>query len=135
MIIDITSFKQATLRLQEILVRYNREPEDLVVQDSVVLRFKYTYELAYKTLKRFLTATSANPSEIDAMSFQDIVRTGNEKGLLKGNVGIWLKYRDKRNITSQADDSNKAKEVIALAPKFYKEAEYLLDHLSQRNDQ
>jgi len=134
MIIDLSSFKQALDRLNEILERYSRESQDLAVQDSVVQRFEYTYELTYKTLKRFLEITSANPAEIEAMSFQDLIRTGNEKGLLNSSVGVWLSYRDKRNITSHTYDSGKANDVILAAPKLYEEAKYLLDRITERND-
>jgi len=133
MIIDLSSFEQATGRLGEILERYSREAQDLAVQDSVVQRFEYTYELAYKTLKRFLEMTSANPAGIDAMSFQELIRTGNEKGLLLSNADIWLGYRDKRNMTSHTYDIAKAREVISVAPKFYEEAQYLLERLKERN--
>ena len=133
MILDLSSFTQSIDRLEEILERYSRESQDLAVQDSVVQRFEYTYELAHKTLKRFLEMTSANPSEIEAMSFQDLIRTGNEKGLLKSSSEVWMDYRDKRNTTSHTYDSSKAVNVIMIAPKFYEEAKYLLERIRGRN--
>ena len=132
-IIDLSSLEQAVDRLGEILERYGKEAQDLAVQDSVVQRFEYTYELAYKTLKRFLEMTSANPAEIDVMSFQELIRTGNEKGLLKSRADTWLSYRDKRNMTSHTYDSTKAGEVISIAPKFYEEAKHLLERIKERN--
>ena len=133
MIIDLSSLKKATGRLGEILDRYASEPEDLAVQDSVVQRFEYTYELAYKTLKRFLEETAANPAAASAMGFQDIIREGNEKGLLKGDTKTWIKYRDKRNITSHTYDGDKAQDVISIVPKFYEEAMFLLERLEEQN--
>jgi hypothetical protein len=82
MIVDFSSLEKALGRFGEIIDRYNRERDGLAVQDAVVQRFEYTYELAYRTLKRFLEAASENPGEIDLMSFQNIIRLGNEKGLL-----------------------------------------------------
>ena len=134
MIIDLTSFEQSIDRLAEILERYQKEPQDLAVQDSVVQRYEYTYELAYKTLKRFLEMTSANPSAFDIMSFQDLIRSGNEKELLKSDASTWLGFRDKRNLTSHTYDSSKAQEVITIAPVFYAEAIYLRDRIRERND-
>ncbi len=133
MVIDLYSFQQAINRLREALERHEEEPEDLFVQDSVVQRFEYTYELAYKTLKRFLEATAASAAEIDAMSFQNLIRTGNESGLLKSSAATWLDYRDKRNMTSHTYDNAKALEVIAVAPLFLEESEYLLSELERRN--
>ncbi len=46
--IDLTSFRQTIERLGEILERYQREPDDLAVQDSVAPLFydeaKYLYD-------------------------------------------------------------------------------------------
>ena len=133
MIIDISSFKQAIDRLEEVLQRYEKEPQDLFVQDSVVKRFEYTYELAYKTLKRFLEASTGSKTTVKAMIFHDIIRTGNEMGLLKGNAKDWLEYREKRNITSHTYDNDKSNEVISIVPKFYEEAKFLLERIDEKN--
>jgi nucleotidyltransferase substrate binding protein (TIGR01987 family) len=133
MIIDTTSFKQAISRLDEALQRYEQEPQDLFVQDSVVKRFEYTYALAYKILGRFLEATADTTEDISLMTFQELVRLGNEKGLLKGGTKDWLEYREKRNITSHTYDNDKSNEVIAIVPKFYEESKFLLERITEKN--
>lgn len=118
--------------MNEILERYRREPQDLAVQDSVVQRFVYTYELACKTLKRYLEATSSSPAEINLMSFQELIKTGNEKGLLRGNAAAWLNYRNMCNITSYPYNSDKAKDVIAAAPSLREEAGFMMERIMER---
>ncbi len=52
------------------------------LRNSVIQCFEFSYELSHKMLKRFLAETAASSEDIDTLSFQDIIRTGNEKNLL-----------------------------------------------------
>ena len=52
-------------------------------------RFEFTYELAHKILKRYLEYAAANPDHFDEMTFQELIRSGNEQGLL---LGEWLDW-------------------------------------------
>jgi nucleotidyltransferase substrate binding protein (TIGR01987 family) len=134
MIIDTSSFKQAISRLDEALQRYEQESQDLAVKDSVVKRFEYTYALAYKTLGRFLKAVSGVPKDIDIITLQELVRDGNEMGLLKGDIKDWLEYHKKRNLTPHAYDNDTANKIITIVPKFYEEAKFLLERIEERNN-
>ena len=46
--LDTTSFEKTLNSLIEILVRYNKEPNDVIVRDTTIQRFEYTYSLALK---------------------------------------------------------------------------------------
>lgn len=83
-------------------------------------------------LKRYLEMTEASPAEIDGMSFPDLIRTGSEKGLLLHGWDRWKSYREARRITSHTYDEKKAAQVFAEVPGFLKEAEYILQQISQR---
>jgi hypothetical protein len=63
-------------------------------------------------LKRYLEMTASNPSEIDAMSFQNLIRLGSEKGLLRSDWEQWKIYRQARGTTSHTYDEKKAQEVF-----------------------
>lgn len=80
-------------------------------------------------LKRFLKNTAANPADIDGFSFQQLIRTGAERGLLANSRDHWSDYRLARNITSHSDNEAKALEVFARIPAFLNEAAYLLAQL------
>lgn len=130
--LNISPFEKAITQLQEGLERYRKDISDTQIRDGLIQRFEFTYELAHKTLKRYLEQAAANPTEIDAMAFQDIVRTANEQGLLRGDWPAWRRYREMRARTSHTCDEQTALEVVAGIPDFLEEAIYLQDKLRQR---
>ena len=96
---------------------------------SVIQCFEFTYELSHKMLTRYLEETAANPEEIDLSTFQNIIRIGNEKGLLRSDWTVWRNYRHARSNSSHTYDGNKAEAVYRIAADFLKEAKYLYQHL------
>lgn len=127
--LDLTPLEKAMARLREGLARYQQDIGDTQIRDGLIQRFEFTYEISHKMLKRFLQATSANPAEFGDMSFQDLIRTGNERGLLLGSWPDWKKYRDMRAKTSQSYDEEAALEVVGGIPAFLEEVDYLSSHL------
>jgi nucleotidyltransferase substrate binding protein (TIGR01987 family) len=83
-------------------------------------------------LRRFIRQTAASPEEVDRMSFQDLIRTANQQGLLLGDMPAWHRYRDSRARTSHTDRAETAKQVAEAIPAFLAEAEYLRDQLRSR---
>lgn len=103
------------------------------LRNSVIQCFEFTYELSHKMLKRYLEETAANPEEIDVSSFQNLIRTGNEKGLLRSDWLNWKEYRQARTNSSHTYDEDKAEAVYAIAPDFLQEARYLYQQLMERS--
>lgn len=132
MSLDITPLRNAATRLREGLERYARDTGDTQIRDGLIQRFEFTYEISHKMLKRFLAAISASPGEFDEMSFADLIRTGNERGLLKGDWPAWRVYRDMRAKTSHTYDEDVALEVVAQIPAFLEETECLIARLQER---
>ncbi|WP_304950279.1 nucleotidyltransferase substrate binding protein [Sulfitobacter sp.] len=130
--LELSSFEKALTSLGEALAEYDRTQSQFV-KDACIQRFEYTYELAHKLLKRQLEAMSANPSEIDQMSFPDMIRSGAERGLLANGWDEWRRFRDARNATSHAYNEKKANEVFERIPAFRDEAAFLLASLQERN--
>lgn len=120
------------MSLEVALTRSSEVPLDDVIRDACIQRFEFTYELSHKMLKRFLEATSANPAEVDAMSFQDLIRLGSERGLLLGDWFQWREFRGARAATSHTYDEHKAAEVFAQIPSFVEEARFLRDRLREQ---
>ena len=117
--LDITSLEKAVASLEAALARQARTPDDDMIRDACIQRFEFTYELTHKMLKRFLEATSADPAAFDAMPFQDLIRTGSERGLLRSDWSRWKLFRTARSITSHTYDEDKAREVFAIVPDFW----------------
>ncbi|MBZ4211061.1 MAG: nucleotidyltransferase [Comamonadaceae bacterium] len=103
------------------------------LRNSVIQCFEFTYELSWKMLKRYLEETEANPAEIDIGTFQNLIRLGNERALLRSDWYQWKTYRQARTDSSHTYDAAKAEAVFAVAPDFLAEARALLDELSRRS--
>lgn len=103
------------------------------LRNSVIQCFEFTYELSHKMLKRYLEETAANPEEIDVSSFQNLIRTGSEKGLLRSDWLLWKEYRQARTNSSHTYDEDKAEAVYRIAPDFLQEARYLYQQLMERS--
>lgn len=138
MSIDFSTLSRAIGQLEKSLIYAN---SDLAKSDpglkeqlrnSVIQCFEFTYELSHKMLKRYIESTAASPDEVDLGTFQNLVRTGNEKGLLRSDWSKWRTYRQARNDSSHAYDEDKAEAVFEIAPDFLDEARYLLIELESR---
>ena len=103
------------------------------LRNSVIQCFEFTYELSHKMLKRYIEKISASPGEFDLSSFQNLIRTGNEKGLLRSNWLRWKEYRQARNDSSHTYDRKKAELVYTVASDFLDEAKFLYQQLIDRN--
>jgi nucleotidyltransferase substrate binding protein (TIGR01987 family) len=130
--LDIGPFVRALARLTEGLDRHHKEPDDEQLRDGLIQRFEFTYELSHRMLRRYLRLVAASPDTFDQMPFQDLVRTGNEQGLLRGDWPVWRRYRDMRARTSHTYAAAVAEQVVACIPDFLADALYLGDQLQRR---
>jgi nucleotidyltransferase substrate binding protein (TIGR01987 family) len=119
-------------RLQEGFERHQREPADEQLRDGLIQRFEFTYELSYRMLRRFLRHVAASPDAYDQMSFQDLIRSANEQGLLLRDWTAWRRYRDMRAKTSHTYSTSVAAEVVGGIPDFLAEAAHLCSQIRRR---
>ncbi len=138
--LDFSSLENAISQLEKSL-KYAISPiaqEDYELfeqlRNSVIQCFEFTYELSHKMLKRYLEETAASPEEIDLSTFQNLIRTGNEKGLLRSDWSRWRMYRQARTDSSHTYSEDKAEAVYQIAPDFLDEAKYLYQQLMARTD-
>lgn len=129
---SLESLQNAIRRLAEGLERYQRDISDTQIRDGLVQRFEFTYELAHKTLKRYLEYTSATPEIYDSMPFQDMIRSANEQNLLRSDWPRWRLFREMRSKTSHTYDEEIALEVVSGIPAFLDEAVFLRDRLAEK---
>lgn len=133
MTLDIAPLASAIGRLEEGLATYERDKTQALIRDGLIQRFEFTYEIAHKMLKRYLELASPTPGQFDNMAFPDLIRSGNEQGLLRGDWPTWKVYRDMRAKTSHTYDEGIALEVVSGISPFLDEARYLRDQLRQRS--
>jgi nucleotidyltransferase substrate binding protein (TIGR01987 family) len=136
--LDVSSFEKAASQLQEALsycksdVAKNDPHLALHLRAAAIQAFEFTYEVAYKMLKRFLQATEANADAIESMTFNEIIRLGYERGLLSAELREWKAFRINRNATSHTYNEARAQDVYNGIPLFFTEARFLLKELKHR---
>lgn len=129
--LDITALVDALARLEEGHARYLTDTSDAQIRDGLIQRFEFTYDLAVKTLRRYLVATGPSAQPILEMSYPTLIRTADEAGLVLNGWPRWGQYREDRNITSHTYDETKALQVVAGIPAFIEEARTLRDRLRE----
>ena len=141
MSLDFTPLGNAIAQLEKSL-SYAHSPVALAdlglreqLRNSVIHCFEFTYELSWKMLKRYLEETEANPADIDVGTFQNLIRLGNERALLRSDWRQWKTYRQARTDSSHTYDASKAEAVFAVAPDFLPEARAVFNELTRRSAQ
>jgi len=127
--LNLTSLQKAVTSFHRALDEFEKDTDNEFVRDSCIQRFEYCYDLSTKMIKRHLSNISENPSAINEMSFQQLIREGYTKGILKNSWDKWSEYRDDRNATSHGYDEERAKVVVASIVVFYEEVNFLLEQL------
>ncbi len=115
-----------------LLDRWKKDPSDLAVRYSVVKAFELTYQMALKTLIKYLEANSRRGDEVANLDFQDVIRLADQDGLLKNGWPTWKSYRENRNRTAHMYREEIAVAVTAALPEFVADARVLLDNLTRR---
>lgn len=101
------NFEKAYFSLNESIEAFEKEPNNLFIRDSIVQRYEYTIELAWKTLKDYLEEEGF----IDVSSPKKVIRMALKEGYVTDTA--WLNALDDRNKTSHAYDDEMAKEVTS----------------------
>ena len=129
---DTKQLEDAVARLGEMLDEHSRM-EDLTevlqdaVSESLMHRFEYTQEMAWKTAKRYLTKVEGYA---DDMGPKTVIRVCGGLGILDPEK--WLLYLEARHNISHDYSGSKAKAVLDAVGEFYTEARRLLGILQAR---
>ncbi|MDR1786126.1 MAG: nucleotidyltransferase substrate binding protein [Spirochaetaceae bacterium] len=130
--IDFSPFEKALSSLKEAVSVFDRDKTNTIVRDSVIQRYEYTYEMAYKMLRRFLLEAESSRQQVEEMFFADIIRTANARGLLLRDLAQWNRYRRMRNLTSHTYDEFSADSVVSIIPDFIEDADFLYAKIAGR---
>ena len=125
--LKLMSMKQAIDSLERALA----QPVDEFVRDAVIQRFKYTFELAWKMIKRHLE--SAGIVETSPLSRKELFREAARAGLID-DPEPWFRYGAARNQTSHIYNLQTANEVYKVASEFLPDVKTLLVQLEQKHD-
>lgn len=102
----------------------------LVLRDGVIQRFEYTYEQAWKLMKRVMKNDFFPPEEIESLNRRDLFRRACDIGLIQDPTP-WFRYHDARNETSHAYHNERAAAVYALVPALVSDVAALLRRLKE----
>jgi nucleotidyltransferase substrate binding protein (TIGR01987 family) len=134
---DYIQLKTAIQRFSEMLAAYrdnaNRPSlEQEAVQDSLIKRFEYTFEVAWKTCKRHLEEEGF--SEAASGSPKSIIRLAAQRNLIN-NPDSWFGYLQFRQNTSHDYSGDKAETVLDIAEDFYQDVNSLYTEMTGESAQ
>ncbi|HTR00616.1 MAG TPA: HI0074 family nucleotidyltransferase substrate-binding subunit [Candidatus Acidoferrum sp.] len=115
----LEEFSKAVARLDEAA----RQPKNDFMRDSVIQRYEFSIELAWKTAKRAMGVATAAP--------KDVVREMAQSGYID-DVAIWLQAVDMRNLSSHTYKEELAERVYAFACAFVPHLQALLARLEAK---
>ena len=138
--LDLSPLENAVSQLQEGLELYDSG----IVRQHPIIRnhmragaiqaFEFTYELSVGMIKRYLEQISANPAEVEEISFRNLLRRAGQQGLLRSELDVWMRYRAQRGATSHTYNNETAQRVFQAIPEFLDEARFLLRGLREKNE-
>jgi len=112
-------FKRSVQRLSEAIAK----PKDEYLRDSVIQRFEFSVELAWKTCRRVMGSATVAP--------KDVIREMARNGYID-DADIWLKAIDKRNLSSHTYKEDLAEDVYAFAVSFIASLKALVKKLDSK---
>ena len=121
--IDLSGFSNAVSRVSEALAK---PPANDLERDGGIQRFEYTYELAWKMMRRHLLAMDA--PDADLLGRKELFREAARRGLID-DPELWFIFQKARNITNHNYDEHKAEASCRAAIDFLPHAKGLLKKL------
>ncbi|MFK8138006.1 MAG: HI0074 family nucleotidyltransferase substrate-binding subunit [Bdellovibrionales bacterium] len=116
---SILEFEKAVTRLEEALL----EEKNDFLRDSVIQRFEFSVELAWKTSKKVMGTNISAP--------KDVIRE-MARGAYINDVDIWLKAIDMRNLSSHTYKESLAEQVYYFAQSFLPQLKQLLEKVKEK---
>ena len=135
--LDVSSLERAVSQLETSL-KYSQS--DMAQADrelfnqlraASIKAFECVYELSIKMLRRQL-AEIEQPSEVERLSYRDLLRMSAQKGFIDDPV-VWFQFRENRNMTAHTYYEDKAEEIYETLPAFLSKAQVLAQQLQQYN--
>jgi len=120
----LEKLKSAYKRLKEVL---NYSPNDWdIVLDATVQRFEFTFELSWKTIKRFAEILAAG----ECKSGRSCIKLAYRLGWIKDEK-VWLNLLEARNLTSHTYDYEIAMRVYQTVKENIGAFEELIESLEK----
>lgn len=102
------NFSKALKRLNEAVTICKSNPDNEIYRDSLIKRYEFTFELAWKTLKAFMQDKHMLSEEFN--SPRNILKKAYGEYIIN-NEEIWLEMLEARNNASHNYDEKAAKSI------------------------
>jgi len=126
--LDIESLRQAKISLEKVLKVYNEgcSNQDLcdIYADSCVKRFEYTFETAWKVMKKYFKLQYSKTEE--DLTMNNLFRYMEAYGFTSSWIK-WKEYYFQRNSTAHEYNFIKSRKLILIIPDFINEINFLLN--------
>ncbi len=117
--LNIKEYSKAVSRLEEALAQKKND----FIRDSVIQRFEFSVELAWKTARKAMGTSTNTP--------KDVVREMAQSAYID-DVEKWLKAIDMRNLSSHTYKEDLAEQVYKFASFFIGELKALVAKLEKK---
>jgi nucleotidyltransferase substrate binding protein (TIGR01987 family) len=137
MTVKLDALRQALSTLNEALELHREHKADaklsMALRDSVIQRFEYTYELAWKALQRFLAENVTPEAAEPVYSRKELFRQAARWGLLP-DPARWFAHHEARNVSAHTCNEANAEQAFRAATAFPEDVRLLVEELEKRND-
>lgn len=133
--LNLDSFQKSIESLDEALKVYKNSglqlgsKEETLMRDGIIQRFEYTFELSWKTIKRYIEMYGLE--KVDGFTNKQLFRVAFEQGLIKDSE-TWLDYLKRRNLASHVYDEVIAKQVYEKISEFLVDVLFLFEQLKEK---
>ncbi len=108
-LMKIKNYLSAVQRLAEGVADYEAFPTSSTMRDGVIQRFEFTFELAWKSLKEYMTDQGVAAQ----LQFpKQVLKEAYAAGIIS-DERVWVDMLSSRNITSHIYDDKQASTVMA----------------------
>lgn len=116
---NTNEFTKAVKQLDKALAQEKNE----FTRDSVIQRFEFCIELAWKTSKKIMGTVTSAP--------KDVIREMAQAGYIE-DIELWLKAIDMRNLSSHTYKEDLAEQVYTFVKGFFPQLKKLGELLSNK---
>lgn len=116
----LSQFEKALASFNTVL----QEKETEFIRDSAIKRFEFTYEIAWKVIKRI-----SHYRGVEVNSPRQAFRQAFKEGWIKDDI-LWSDMIDARNLTVHVYKEEVAENIYEQLPKFYIILEGLFQNLT-----
>ena len=126
--LDIEALRKAKVSLEKaynVFINGDNDEDILAIYaDSCVKRYEYTFETAWKTMKKYFKLQYGKKEE--DLTMNNIFRFMEAYGFAKDWTN-WRDYYTKRNSTAHEYNIEKSRNLLEIIPEFIKSVDFLLE--------